>query len=67
MEETLLGPWKCAGSVVCGGGSVGCGDKVGMVGSGGGTEVGCDCGLGSGDGTTEAGLPTLATGSESFW
>lgn len=79
MEETDLGPWKWpsgvqttlsssglgAGGWWCGGG--GWGESVGMVGSAGGTDAGWDWGLGRGEGATEAGEPTDATGSESFW
>jgi len=70
MDDTDLGPWQstgvCAGVPGPGGGVLvmaraaavadGCGDRVGMVGSVGGTDVGgTECGLGSGDGAADCG------------
>lgn len=50
-------------------GGGGCGERVGIMGSGGGTDAGCgtEWGFGRGEGATDGGDPTEGTGSESFW
>lgn len=43
----------------------GCGLRVGIVGSAGGTDAGSECGVKRGDGAGEPGEPTDGTGKQS--